>query len=123
MTLRVHLKIDEDEDEDEDEDGVHLLATFQYFLGSRELCSFTIFAPEVFKKQDYLDFADKKRTELVYGDSNGSVAMRWQLYDDNGGTVKCETSKFGIGGDGEAICYLPEQLIVPKLRELAAKVK
>jgi hypothetical protein len=122
MTLRIHLKIDEDKDED----GVHLLATFQYFLdflGSRELCSFTIFEPEVFTKQDYLDFADKKRTELVYTDSNGSVAMRWQLYDDNGGTVKCETSKFGTGGDGEAICYLPEQLIVPKLRELAAKIE
>lgn len=111
MSLRVNLRIEEDED--------WFVATFSLFVEGDEVCSFDIFAPETFKKQDYLDFADKKRESLKFCDSNGNVGMVWMP----DGKVRCDVSKHGAGGDGAASCFFPRDLIVPKIKELAEKIK
>lgn len=95
-----------------------LLASFSLHFDEEKFCEFTIFEPEMFKKQEYLNFCEKKSSSMEFCNSNGYVAMSWTL--DN--KIKCQVSKHGAGGDGEIICYFPGNLMIPKIRELAGKL-
>lgn len=105
--IRLDLEFEETEDS--------FIAKFSLHVKDVQFCSFYIFEPEMLSKQEYLDFSEGKLEELNFCDSNGNVSMTWT--DKN--TIKCEVSRFGAGGGGSSICYLPGDLAKPKLRELA----
>jgi hypothetical protein len=111
MSLKVDLKIEKDED--------WFTASFCLFFNADLICTFDIFEPQMFTKQDYLDFADRKRERLIFCDSNGGTIMAWTP----NGNVICAVSKHGGGGDGAADCCFPKDLIVPKIKMLAERLE
>lgn len=109
--LEVELNIAEYEEE-------YFIATFLLRYDGELLSQFELANPDVFKEKDYLEFADQKRQDLTFCDSNGYVGMTWIAGD----RIKCQTSKSGSGGDGTARCYFLGRLMAPKIRELAERV-
>jgi hypothetical protein len=92
-----------------------LNATFLIKLGSSVLATIFLDNPNVFTREEYVDFVNHKREELEYCELNGRVCLSWQ--PDN--RIKCEVSKIGAGGDGEICLYLEMDLLSNHLLKLS----
>jgi hypothetical protein len=97
-----------------EEEGV--TATFLIDLNDRELASFILYEPDTFFCQDYIDFVEKKRGELTFDDSNGSVEMS-HMADGKGDLILCEVSK--MEGGGEIKLMIPAELMTEPLMRLS----
>lgn len=93
-----------------------VIATFTINLDGRALSTFALYEPDMFFCQDYTDFIEKRRGELTFHDSNGTVEMS-HMADGKGDLIRCQVCK--MEGGGEINLMIPADLMKEPLLKLS----